>query len=198
MSRLPHLDDEQIEPALRERLDAVVGAMGFLPNSLRVLAHNPQIATTFITFAQAVMGRPGEPLHAIKALAAHVASNMSGCRYCQAHTASTALRTGADPAKIAHAFEFETHPAFSEAERAVLRVAAGAGSHPNAVTDADFAALREHFDDAQCAGILAMISLFGFLNRFNDTLATSLEAEPMEIGADLLAKRGWTPGKHGS
>lgn len=198
MSRLPHVADDQLDPELREKFAFASSHMGFLPNSLRVLAHNPAIASTFMDFARSVMGTPADPLHGVKALAAHVSSNVSGCRYCQAHTASTALRTGADPEKIAHAFEFETHPVFSAAERAVLRVAAGAGTAPNGVTDADFAAMREHFSDAQCAEILSMIALFGFLNRFNDTLATSLEAEPADIGERHLAARGWQAGKHGS
>ena len=67
---------------------------------------------------------------------------------------------------------------------------------PNAVTDADFAELRKHYTDAQIVDIVAVISLFGFLNRFNDTLATKLEASPIEAGKRFLAKKGWSAGKH--
>ena len=44
--------------------------------------------------------------------------------------------------------------------------------------------------------IVAVISLFGFLNRFNDTMATELEASPIEAGNRFLAKKGWSVGKH--
>ena len=67
---------------------------------------------------------------------------------------------------------------------------------PNAVTDADFAELKKHYTDAQIVDIVAVISLFGFLNRFNDTLATKLEASPIEAGKRFLAKKGWSVGKH--
>jgi hypothetical protein len=37
-----------------------------------------------------------------------------------------------------------------------------------------------------------VIALFGFLNRWNDTLATPLEDEPIEY----LSRGGWQAGKH--
>ena len=44
--------------------------------------------------------------------------------------------------------------------------------------------------------ILAIISLFGFLNRWNDTLATPLEAGPKDLGEKHLSGWGWEAGKH--
>lgn len=67
---------------------------------------------------------------------------------------------------------------------------------PNAVTDADFAELKKHYSEAQIVDIVAVIALFGFLNRFNDTMATQLESSPIEAGKRYLAERGWTVGKH--
>jgi hypothetical protein len=67
---------------------------------------------------------------------------------------------------------------------------------PNAVSDADFAELKKHYTDAQIVDIVAVISLFGFLNRFNDTMATELEAPPIEAGKRFLAEKGWSVGKH--
>ena len=67
---------------------------------------------------------------------------------------------------------------------------------PNAVTDADFAELKKHYGEPQIVDIVAVIALFGFLNRFNDTMATELESSPIEAGKRYLAERGWTAGKH--
>jgi hypothetical protein len=54
---------------------------------------------------------------------------------------------------------------------------------PNAVTDAHFAELKKHYTDAQIVEIVAVISLFGFLNRFNDTTATELGIRgPADVG----------------
>ena len=93
-------------------------------------------------------------------------------------------------------WSYETSPLCSEAERAALRVAQGAAQVPNAVTDADFAELKKHYTGAQIVDIVAVISLFGFLNRFNDTMATELEASPIEAGKRFLAQQGWSVGKH--
>src|SRR5262249_57940240 len=75
-------------------------------------------------------------------------------------------------------WEYETSPLFSAAERAALRVAQGAAQVPNAVTDVDFSELKRYYSDAQIVDIVAVIALFGFLNRFNDTMATELESSP--------------------
>ena len=68
---------------------------------------------------------------------------------------------------------------------------------PPAVTDAHFDDLRVHFDDEQIVELVAQIALFGWLNRWNDTLATSLEAAPAAFGRSHLAPHGWTAGAHG-
>lgn len=196
MSHLPPADLAALPQPLQDKLAMVRSTMGFLPNSLAAMAHRPAILDSFLSMALAIMGRPGDRLHEIKALAAHVTSNASGCRYCQAHTASTAARSGYEE-KVAEAFAFETSPLFSDAERAALRVASHAGMHPNAVSAEDFAALRGRFSDGDCAEIMGMIALFGFLNRWNDSLATNLEEEPLAIAPGLLAAAGWQPGKHG-
>ena len=38
--------------------------------------------------------------------------------------------------------------------------------------------------------------MFAFLNRWNDTLGTPLEASPMAVAAQALGGQGWTAGKH--
>ena len=71
-----------------------------------------------------------------------------------------------------------------------------AAQQPNQVSDDDFAAMREHFSEDQILEIVLTVSVFGFLNRFNDTMGTPLEDVPIETGQKYLASHGWTPGKH--
>jgi hypothetical protein len=40
------------------------------------------------------------------------------------------------------------------------------------------------------------VSLFGFLNRWNDTLATELEAAPLIFAQTHLRTQDWQPGRH--
>ncbi len=94
-------------------------------------------------------------------------------------------------------WEYATSPLYSEAERAALDYALAAGSVPNAV-DADIMArMREHWSEEAIVQILGAVCLYGFLNRWNDSMATDLEAAPTQLGEEVLARGGWTPGKHG-
>jgi len=169
--------------------------MGRVPNSVLALAHRPGILEAFARLAGEISGR-GTVDRGLKQLVAHVASTAAGCRYCQAHTASLAHNYGIDEAKIAAVWEFETHALFDEAERAALRLARDAAQQPNAVTQQHFADLAEHFDQGQTVELVAIISLFGFLNRWNETIATDLEDEPFEFASRNLAAAGWEPGRH--
>jgi hypothetical protein len=65
-----------------------------------------------------------------------------------------------------------------------LRFARDASLVPNEVTPEHFRALRLHWDDGQIVEILAVVGLFGFLNRWNDTMATQVEGQPRAIAQD--------------
>ena len=116
--------------------------------------------------------------------------------YCVAHTGATGKIVGMDDDRIAALWDFEKSELFSEAERSALRFAQAASAVPNMVTDADFADLRQFYTDFQVVEIVGVISMFGFLNRWNDTMATALEEEPIEFAERLLKDRGWDGGKH--
>ena len=106
------------------------------------------------------------------------------------------MRFGIDEAKLAAVWEYRSSPLYSEAERVALDFALAAASVPNDVTDELFARLRSHWSEREVIEILAVIATFGFLNRWNDSLATPLEDEPIEVGEKFLASHGWSPEKH--
>jgi uncharacterized peroxidase-related enzyme len=168
--------------------------MGFLPNSMLTMARRPEILRALAALTQAA--RSGTVAPELKELVALVASGAAGCRYCEAHTASNATRKGADEEKIAQVWSYETSALFTDAERAALRLAQHAAVVPNAATDEDFVELRRHFDDGEIVELMTMIALFGFLNRWNDTLATDLEIGPLELATRVIGPAGWAPGKH--
>jgi uncharacterized peroxidase-related enzyme len=169
---------------------------GFVPASLFTMGRRPEILQAFMMLAGTING-PGAVDPGLKQLVAYVASNAAGCRYCQAHTATHAAHAGIAPEKIEHAFEFETSPVFSDAERAALRLARDSALQPNLVEAAHFVALRRHFDEAQIVELVAVSALFGFLNRWNDTMATELEDVPRGFAERHLTGAGWKVGKHG-
>ena len=178
-----------------EHLAFFENAMGFVPSSIYNMARVPGLFQAFQGLAKAALGNqliPGE----LKQLIALTTSAAGGCRYCQAHAGHGAEKQGASEEKLRAVWEYETSDLFSEAERSALRVAFKGGQSPNAVTDEDFAAMKEHWDDDQATAIVAVIAMFGYLNRWNDTIATTLEPDYVEFGEHALGAVGWEVGKH--
>jgi len=114
-----------------------------------------------------------------------------------AHNAGGSLQQGVADAKLAAVWEFRTSPLFSDAERAALELAVAASAQPNAVTDELFDEMKKHWSDGQIVEIVSVVSFFGFMNRYNDTMATPLEDEPIETAEKHIARHGWKLGKHG-
>jgi uncharacterized peroxidase-related enzyme len=187
---LPREKIKEFEPLLAP-IEAV---LGFVPNSLLTMARRPEIVRAFAALAGGVQSGTVRP--ELKQLVAHISSTAAGCRYCQAHTAHTAARIGVPLEKLEAAWDFESDDRFDEPERVTLRFARDASVVPNAVTKSHFDDLRKHFSDDEIVELVAVISLFGWLNRWNDTMATELEGEPLNFASQHLASRGWQVGKH--
>lgn len=194
MPRISPLPAEELEH-LTEPFERTTALMGFVPNSMPTMARVPGLAEAFSSMGAAIFMNSGVPVPLLQ-MVAQIASSTAGCRYCQAHTGATAHRLGVPEEKLADLWVWETSEHFDDAERAALRLAFNAASVPNTATDDHFDDLRKHFDDNQIAGIVATISFFGYLNRWNDTMATELEDEPLDFATKVLTDGGWEAGKH--
>jgi uncharacterized peroxidase-related enzyme len=170
--------------------------LGFCPNSVKTMYHRPQIAYAFIELNKAVMENKGRVTSSLKRLIGYITSNVAGCRYCQAHTIRAAERYGADAEKMENIWEFRTHVSFSEAERVALEFAFASSTIPNSVNDQIAENLRLYWNEGEIVEMLGVIALFGYLNRWNDSMGTELEKDAVESGEKLLSKDNWTAGKH--
>ena len=195
MSRIEPLAAEET-PELRETFEQYRRSMGFVPNSMLIMQRRPKVVRALAQLSAAVWDSENSVNLAFKRLLAHVASRTHGCQYCMAHTASGARKLGVSDEKLAAVWEYRSSPLYSAAERVALDYALAAASVPNEVSDELFAEMRRHWDDGQIVEITAVISFFGFLNRWNDTMATPLEAEPIEVGERFLAEHGWDGAKN--
>ena len=194
MTRIPPLTSAEAMGG-EENAEFARKMMGYIPNSVLTMAHWPELLEAFRGMVAVIYGESRLD-NGFKRLIGHAASMAAGCRYCQAHTAHGAAEQGIDEAKLAALYDLENSPEFTEAERAALALAFAAGAQPNAATDAHFAALSEHFDAREQVEIMAVIGMFGFLNRWNDTLATSLEETPAGFAEANLSDKGWERGAH--
>jgi uncharacterized peroxidase-related enzyme len=161
------------------------------------MQRRPEIAKAFINLNKAVMANAGRVTSEQKRLIGYIASLTAGCRYCQAHTALAAERYGASEARLANIWDYERSDLFTAAEKAAFAFAQAAASVPNAVDEAIGAELRKHWSDEEIVEILGVVALFGYLNRWNDSMATAIEAGAVRAGEAHLAPQGWAKGKHG-
>ena len=176
-----------------ERYDRI---RGFLPNSILTMGRRPGIAEAFMALNQAILYE-GTVAEELKMLISLVASQAAGCRYCQAHMANLSSVYKNSDEKIQAVWTFETSDLFSPAERAALRLAWHAAVVPNVATADDFEDLKRYFTDDEIIEIVASISLFGYRDRWNDTMATDLEEPPAKVAGRTIGVVGWSPGKHG-
>jgi uncharacterized peroxidase-related enzyme len=195
---MAHMDPlpKDAHPELADAFATFEAILGFVPNSLLTMQRKPQIVEGFEVLTRAVMDPAGEVDSGFKRLLAHVASRAAGCQYCQAHSLVAAGLRGVGDEKLAALWDYPISPLFSEAERAALDFALAAGAVPNRVTADHFARLRLHWSDDQIVEMLAAVCLYGFLNRWNDTMATDLEETPRATGERYLSRIGWDGGKH--
>ncbi|MGG8496805.1 carboxymuconolactone decarboxylase family protein [Tenacibaculum sp. TC6] len=180
----------------KELADFFNETLGFCPNSVLTMQHRPAISKAFINLNKAVMENEGRVTSALKRMIAWVSSNATGCRYCQAHAIRAAERYGAEQEQLDNIWEYKTHPAFSDAERAALDFSLAASQIPNMVDSSIKEELYKYWNEGEIVEMLGVISLFGYLNRWNDSMGTSIEDGAVDSGKKYLEKHGWNKGKH--
>ena len=195
MAHLPPLP-ATTTPELAEDFAVFKDILGFIPNSLLTMQRKPAMVKGFGVLTQAVMSKDSEVDLGFKRLLAHFCSRAAGCQYCEAHSLIAAEIHGVSHEKIQAIWQYKTSDLYTEAERVALDYALAAGSVPNAVDDALMIDMKKHWSDNQIVEILGAICLYGFLNRWNDSMATELEDAPRVMGHEVLSSGGWTGGKH--
>ncbi|MDT8398356.1 MAG: carboxymuconolactone decarboxylase family protein [Pseudomonadales bacterium] len=156
----------------------------------------PELAQRFQSLVELVMLAPGKISKQLRSELFTMASIASGCQHCQAHGGYTLQMMGVDPERIRDIWTFEQSPAFSTAEKAALTLARDGATVPNMVEPGHFAALRVHYSDREIVEMLAVISLAGWYNRWNNSIATVTDQESVEWAQANLKAVGWELGKH--
>jgi alkylhydroperoxidase family enzyme len=195
VARLDPLPPEHT-PELKDEFESFFKTLGFVPNSVLTMQRKPKLAKAFVQMQRALWDPESKVDRGLKRLLAHAAARTSQDAYSMAHTASGALHFGIAPDKLAALRDYKTSGAFTPAERAALDVAVAASTMPNAVSNATFTELRRHWSDEQIVEIVGVVAMAGFLSRWNVTMATPLEPEPLEVGEKHLAPLGWDASLH--
>jgi len=194
MAHLTPLDYNQInDQEIRSKIEGYEAIRGFVPNSIRTMARRPEIVKAFMALNQAVLYE-GTVSEATKMLISLATSLSSGCLYCQSHMTNLSSIYHVSDEKIGDILNYQESEHFSDAEKAALAVAFKAGAVPNEAQEADFDRLKQYYSDGEIVEIVATIGLFGYLNRWNDTMATQIEMVPSNVTKRILSN--WEEGKH--
>lgn len=195
MPRIKPLTMDELPEETQAALQFSEALMGYVPNSVMTMARWPELLGAFRGLVSVIYGDSAID-NGLKRLIGAVTSAAAGCQYCKAHTTLGARDVGVDEGKIKAVWEYQTSDLFSDAERAALDLAFAAGQVPNAASDDHFAALDIYYSEREKTEIITVISMFGFLNRWNDSLATPLEDKPFESASTLFSADQWQPGQH--
>lgn len=169
--------------------------LGFCPNSVLTMQKKPDLAQAFVILNKAVMDNAGSINSEFKRIIAYISSNTAGCRYCQAHTIRAAERYGGMKERLMQAWDFENSSLFTRPEKIALRFTIAASSIPVNVTPELEQSLKDSWNEVDILEIMSVIALFGYLNRWNDVMGTSLEKDAKDSAESLLSSH-WKIGKH--
>ena len=169
--------------------------LGFCPNSVLTMQKKPHLAKAFVNLNKAVMDNAGSISSEFKRIIAYISSNTAGCRYCQAHAIRAAQRYGGEQERLEKAWDFENSSLFSDKEKIALRFTIASSSVPVNVNQDLEQSLKTYWNEIDILEIMSVIALFGYLNRWNDVMGTSLE-EDAKNSAESLLKSQWNIGKH--
>jgi uncharacterized peroxidase-related enzyme len=185
-------DNPMVAPFVQRAVDR----MGFVPNSMLTMANKPAFMKSVFPLVYYMSSEDFSVPADLREMIAFMVSYGSGCRYCQAHSAHGAERYGVPQEKIENMWRYQDSDLFSAAEKAALSFAFAAGQQPSAAEQSHFDELANHFSQEQIIDIAGMCAIYGFLNRWNDLVATQLEDTPGGFTSEAMKESDWEYGKH--
>ena len=189
---IAHIETKKREdfPEFKDLFDLVESFMGYLPNAYLLMADKPDLMQAFAKMSASVFSADVLDIPS-KQLIALASSLSAGCKYCQSHTSHGAERAGVPNEKIAEILNYQTSEYYEAKEVALLDLAFASGEVPNKATKAHFEKLKEFYSKEQILEVVAVISFFGFLNRWNDTFGTEIEEIPANYLTEELRPKNW-------
>ncbi|MGA2355450.1 MAG: carboxymuconolactone decarboxylase family protein [Terriglobales bacterium] len=169
MARISLIEPAQASPEVREIYDSKF--KGKPGNIQKALAHRPAMLANFLPFYASVGRSLDRKLY--EAVYLRV-SLINGCHYCSQHHIQGAKRVGITPDQM-KALKEGNYSSFSGPEQVGLQYAEKLTRTPEAASDADFTALKQHLSDEQIVDLHMLIGLANLTNRVTGPLALEVE-----------------------
>ena len=194
MAHIAPLAIEDVDPEIRESLQAMEQTGGYIPRGQLTMARRPELVKAVSVMLAAV--RSGSVEQELKSLVSLAVDIAADCSHTQSHSAYRAASNGIPVEKLRAVYEFEESDLLTPREKAALRLARDGSVVPNLVSEQHFEALREWFDDGEIVELVAVISWRGFLNHWNNIVATETHPVPAGFAREHLGSVGWEAGRH--
>ena len=169
MSRISRVNRNDVSPDMVALFDKIYAQRGNVPNMFRVMAHRPEIFATMQEHFAAVLQTGTVPTR-LKELIIVRTSQVNKTPYCLASHTRLAKGLGWTDDQLTNLADWRQRDDFTPAEKAALRLAETVTSNAHALSDEQFAELREYFSEGEVVELLCSIGLFNYFNRFNDAL----------------------------
>jgi uncharacterized peroxidase-related enzyme len=178
MARLPYATREQLPESDRTLFEEINAQFGRVNNIFRMLAHHPLLLRRLLHLSDGL--RHATRLDPrLRELAILTVGRLTHSEYEMVHHSALAPRLGVRPEQIAQLAAWESDPAFTEQERAVIRYAAEA-TQSVAVADATFDALRSFLDQEQILELVLNVAFYNMVVRVLLPLEIDLEPDAHE------------------
>jgi alkylhydroperoxidase family enzyme len=142
------IDPHPTHPLVQEAFTRDVSRVGRVMPATRAWGLVPEVYDAFSHMSDAVQKLNGVPAE-VKALATLLTYMRVGCVACLDFGSGAARLQGVTEEKLMALQQYKTSPLFSESERAALRLAEAMTRAPARVTQEEFEALKQFYDEAQ-------------------------------------------------
>jgi uncharacterized peroxidase-related enzyme len=189
ISRFPVPEIADLPEDIRAKILEVQEKSGFVPNVFLAFAHRPDEFRAFFAYHDALMLKPSGLTKGEKEMIVVATSGANDCLYCVvAHGAI--LRIYEKKPLVADQVAVNHRKAdITPRQKAMLDFALKVCLDSRAVSDADYAALREHgFTDEDAWDIAGITALFALSNRMANAVAMRPNDEFYLLGRVPKAK----------
>lgn len=177
-------DDPRSQDA---QLEDLVNFVGYRPHALLTMARKPGLLPAVLGLVQTTLRGDGLIEPGLRFLLGAEACRGARCAYSSVHVVHAAQHAGVSWTQLGALPAYPHSEHFSARERAALGIASAGATLPVADAGTAFDAARRHFSDDELIEIVSIVALFGWFNRWNSLMQTTMEPVP----AEALHHVGW-------
>jgi len=175
MPRLPYVERDDLPDDKRYLFDNLSRERGQVGNLFRVMGHSPGLLHQFLRLGGELRNKTKiDPR--LRELAILTVGRLAGATYEYVHHIAIARRVGVAQEQIEGLPVWQSHPAFSEQERAVIRYAETV-TRDIRVQDDVFNAVHAFLDDEQMVELTMNIAYYNLVVRFLEPMQIELEVD---------------------